>query len=158
MRYLIGAVVLFALWLLISGVYKPLTIGLGVASTLFAIWISARMNRVDGQPNDIRINDFRVLQYFFGYLMVEIAKSNWAVTKLILSLRKDPQSNYVVVPHGQKTDLGETIFANSITLTPGTLTVETSVDAFRVHVLDYQESDMDALADMNARVCEVEAV
>ena len=48
------------------------------------------------------------------------------------------------------------IFANSITLTPGTLTVETEQGEFQIHALDYSDEDLEALADMNRRVSAIE--
>jgi multicomponent Na+:H+ antiporter subunit E len=48
------------------------------------------------------------------------------------------------------------IFANSITLTPGTVSVETEEGYFLVHAISYSADDMDALADMDARVSATE--
>ena len=51
------------------------------------------------------------------------------------------------------------LLANSITLTPGTVSVEAQLGCFLVHALAYQDSDVDALADMDRRItsCEGEA-
>ena len=45
------------------------------------------------------------------------------------------------VPFSQKSDLGQTIFANSITLTPGTISVEVEEDHFLVHALTFLPTD-----------------
>lgn len=138
-----------------SGVYEPLTIGMGAASSVLAIYVGKRMNAIDRHPLAIHLNYFKLITYF-GWLMVEIAKSNWAVTKLILAPKMKLRQNMFEVPYVQKSDLGQTIFANSITLTPGTITVEVEPDHFLVHALAFAEDDHAALADMGRRVAAVE--
>ena len=76
--------ILFALWLLMSGIYKPLVVGFGLASVLLAVYVVRRMDAVDNDHLDIHLKPLGFLAYV-GWLLVEIAKSNWAVTKLILS-------------------------------------------------------------------------
>jgi multicomponent Na+:H+ antiporter subunit E len=66
------------------------------------------------------------------------------------------RQNLFEVPYSQTSDLGQVIFANSITLTPGTLTIETETGDFLIHALSYDTTDMDALADMDRRVTEIE--
>ena len=62
------------------------------------------------------------------------------------------------VPTSQTTELGQVIFANSITLTPGTITVETEGHGLLVHAISYSEDDDKALAEMDRRVSATEAV
>ena len=66
---------LFALWLLMSGIYKPLVVGFGVGSVLLAVYVVRRMDSVDDDPLAMRLNPVRFVGYF-GWLLVEIAKSN----------------------------------------------------------------------------------
>ena len=155
MRSLGTGAVLAALWLLMSGLYKPLVLGLGAASVLLVVYVLYRMDEVDGDRVHIEIRPLAALAYF-GWLLVEIAKSNWAVTKVVLSPSMPIGQHMFSVPYNQRTDLGQVIYANSITLTPGTLTVETDVGFFPVHALSYAPEDMDALADMDARVAAIE--
>ena len=138
-----------------SGIYEPLLIGFGAVSSIVAIAVVKRMNAIDGHPLEIHIN-FLSLFAYFGWLFVEIAKSNWAVTKLILAPKIKLRQNIFEVPYVQKSDLGQTIFANSITLTPGTITVEVDPDHFLVHALAFSEDDHAALADMGRRVAATE--
>jgi multicomponent Na+:H+ antiporter subunit E len=63
-----------------------------------------------------------------------------------------------MVPRSQKTDTGQVIFGNSITLTPGTITIETEGEEFIVHALNYSPDDDAALADMDRRVTQAETV
>ncbi len=155
MRLIGTTVLLFALWLLMSGVYKPLVIGFGVASVLLAVYVVRRMDAVDGEHLEIRLRPFGSFGYL-GWLMVEIAKANWAVTKIILSPAMPIRQHLFEVPNSQGTDLGRVIFANSITLTPGTISVETEDNHFLVHAVDYGDATMGDLADMDARVSATE--
>ena len=63
----------------------------------------------------------------------------------------------LTVPAEQVTDVGRVTFANSITLTPGTITVETEHHSFLVHALTDDAADAEALKDMGARVSAVES-
>ena len=148
--------VLFVLWLLMSGIFKPLIIGFGVASVVLVAIVTRRMDAVDGDKLELRLKPVEFIKYFF-WLLVEIAKANWAVTRVILSGEMKTRQHLFQVPYSQKTDLGQVVFANSITLTPGTISVEAEPGHFLVHAVCYDESDMDALADMNARVAATEA-
>ena len=82
MRFVGAFIVFMGLWLLLSGVYKPLTIGLGVFSALAVVYITHRMDTVDGDRVKIRMKPVAFVLYQL-WLLVEIAKSNWLVTKVI---------------------------------------------------------------------------
>ena len=149
---IVGAIIVFlGLWLLLSGIYKPLTVGLGVLSTLAVIFIINRMDSIDGDRVEIHLKPIEFLLYQ-GWLLVEIAKANWAVTKIIIAPSMPIKQHMFSVPYTQKSDLGQVIFANSITLTPGTVSVETEPGQFLVHAVAYSSDDKAALADMDRRV------
>ena len=78
------------------------------------------------------------------------------VTRVILAGTMPIKQNLFRIPHTQKSDLGQVIFANSITLTPGTVTVETEENEFLVHALSYSEDDLHILADMDRRASATE--
>lgn len=150
-----SAIFMIALWLLLSGIYKPMLVGFGVASVILVLFIVRRMDQVDGDHLTVALNPIKFLTYFI-WLLGEIAKSNWAVTKIILSGQAPQRQHFFDIPYSQSTDLGQVIFANSITLTPGTLTVETEQGDFQIHALDYSDEDLEALADMDRRVSAIE--
>lgn len=155
MRAVASAVFLLALWLLMSGVYKPLVIAFGVGSVLLIMVILLRMDKVDGDHVQLRLRPIRFIGYII-WLFGEIAKANWAVTKVILARSMPIRQKMFHVPQSQKNDLAQVIFANSITLTPGTISVETEEGGILVHALSYAEEDDIALADMDRRVTAVE--
>lgn len=146
---------LFVLWLLMSGIFKPLLIGFAVGSVLVAVFVIKRMDSLDGDRVEVRLSPLRTVKYLM-WLMVEIAKANWTVTKIILSRRMAIRQHLFTVPYTQETDLAQVIFANSITLTPGTITVETEAGNFLVHAVAYSADDPAALAEMDRRVSATE--
>jgi len=155
LKTFLTSIFMVALWLMLSGIYKPMLIGFGIVSVALVMVIVRRMDQVDG--DHVRIS-IKPIQFFFYvlWLFIEIAKSNWRVTKIALARTMPIRQNLFEVPYSQTSDLGQVIFANSITLTPGTLTIETETGDFLIHALSYDPTDMDALADMDRRVTGIE--
>ena len=146
---------MMGLWLMLSGIYKPMLVGFGILSVALVMVIVRRMDRIDGDHVRFAVKPSKLFLYLI-WLLFEIAKSNWLVTRVILARIMPIRQNLFEVPYTQKSDLGQVIFANSITLTPGTLTIETEAGDFLVHALSYSPTDMDDLADMDRRVSEIE--
>ncbi|MEP0943126.1 MAG: Na+/H+ antiporter subunit E [Rhizobiaceae bacterium] len=155
MRAIVQILGLFALWLIMSGIYKSLIIGFGAASSVLCVWIIYRLGLVEGKGI---LQQFRIvagLRYLF-WLIVEIGKADWAVAKVILAKVMPSQQRLVGVPANQRSDIAKVLFANSITITPGTVTVETESNQLIVHALTDEAADLAALEAMGARVCELE--
>ena len=142
-------IVLMAGWLLMSGHYNGLLISLGVISVTFCVLLSHAINASDeeGLPTHI----FARLPSYLFWLFGEIIKSNYATAKFILNGHSDPEIFYVTAT--QNTAAGIATYANSITLTPGTVTMDINEDSakdqFLVHALhadfgeDVRSNDMD---------------
>ncbi len=154
-RIAIFAVSLLVLWLLLSGIYNSLIVTLGIISCLLTTVIAVRMKIVDEEGLLANVSVISLLRYWV-WLIIEIAKANWSVAKTVVSPKLSLQQKILTVPTSQKSDMGKVIFANSITLTPGTITVETEGDGFLVHALTDEAADMDALGDMDNQVAGVE--
>lgn len=141
----LGAI-LFGFWLALSGHYTPLILSFGVGSCVLVVFLSVRMNLVDREGAPFHIAG-RLLLYL-PWLLKEIFVSNLQVARAILD-PKLPISPRMVLFHGtQQTDLGRTIFANSITLTPGTVTTGVEGQDFEVHALlgdGFQSGDEQAM-------------
>ena len=156
LRTMITIVVLFCLWLLMSGIYQGFIVTLGFIAAAIAVFVVRRMDDVaDTGRLEIRLKILNTIIYFL-WLLLEIAKSNLLVTKTILGLHPYIRQHFFKVPCSQETEVGKTTFANSITLTPGTISVEHEGDEIWVHALSYSEEDLDSLADMNSRVSTIE--
>lgn len=149
------SVALFALWLTLSGFFKPFLLMLGVLSCLLTLYLAFRMKLLDDEAVPIQLRP--ALLIYWGWLGGEIFKSAIAVSKVILAREMPLHQQLIAVPAAQKTDMGHVIFANSITLTPGTVTVETRPGLFLVHALTENAADAGGFAEMGRRVAQIEA-
>jgi multicomponent Na+:H+ antiporter subunit E len=133
MRHIALGGLLFAFWLVLSGHYTPMLVAAGAASAALCVFAMIRVRAVDaeGQPFELFLG---ALSYF-PWLMGEIAKSAWAVTKIILHPGLPILPTMTVVRASQKTAAGVATYANSITLTPGTITVGVNGNELVVHAL-----------------------
>jgi multicomponent Na+:H+ antiporter subunit E len=148
-------VVLFGFWLLLSGHYTPLLLSFGVGSCVLVVYLAMRMEVVDEEGAPFHLRG----RFWVGYvpwLMKEILVANIVVAKVILD-PKLPISPRMVVFHGsQQTDLGRAIYANSITLTPGTITTGVEGQDFQIHALTAADLETDEESEMDRRCSEVE--
>ena len=137
-----------------SGVFLPFIIVLGVLSCAVVVFIAMRMDVVDHEAVPLHIT-FRALLYW-PWLMWEIVKANFDVTKRVLGLA--PISPTMIQVRGtQKTDLGLVTFANSITLTPGTISIDVEKDGhILVHAISREGAEGLADGEMDRRVTEME--
>jgi multicomponent Na+:H+ antiporter subunit E len=145
-------VVLFGFWLALSGHYTPFLLLMGALSSAFCVALVSRMGIIDAETVPLQIKP--ALPLYWLWLGWEIVKANVDVAKIILSRRMPLAQQFVHVAANQKTEMGRVIFANSITLTPGTVTVETSEGGFLVHALS--PAFTGSLPEMDARVSGVE--
>ena len=150
------ALFLFAIWLLLSGHYTPLLLVLGVLSSLLVVFLATRADLIDREIQPVLIKP-SVLFYWL-WLAREIIKSNIDVTVRILSPRLPISPTVFTVRAGQKTDLGRVTYANSITLVPGTVTMDVDEDVFTVHALTREAREDLKCGEMDRRVCNVEKV
>lgn len=140
-------VFLFVFWFLLSGHIEPLLLGLGLASVVLTIFLMKRMNVIDHESYPIHLSSR--LPAFLVYISREIVKANVDVIKRIVSYRgKFISPQLVEIPLSQKTDLGRAIYANSITLTPGTVSVELTENKVIVHALTREAADDLSTGDM----------
>ena len=140
-----------------SGINQGFMVGIGFAAAAFSVFVVRRMDdAADADRLEIRLNIIKTLGYLC-WLLVVIFKSNWNVTKTILGLHPNIKQHFFKVPCTQETEVGKTTFATSITLTPGTISVEHEGDGIWVHSLSYSDGDLDSLVDMDARVSNIES-
>jgi len=147
-------VLLFAVWLVWSGHYSPFLIAMGVLSSLLVAVIAHRMGVADEEGVPLEIS-LRALAYL-PYLLLEIVKANIDVTRRILSPRLPIGPRIFRTRALQKSDLGRTIYANSITLTPGTVSIGVEEDEITVHALAREAEEGVLTDEMNRRVTRVE--
>lgn len=159
MRYtgsLVGLLAgLVVLWLLLSGHYTPLLLGLGALSCLFTAWLCHRLGLIDGECVPIAL--LPRLPGYTAWLLGQIFKSNVDVAWRILRPGRHISPTMVSLTAGQQTALGQAIFANSVTLTPGTLTVGLTRGSAQVHALCENGTDDLEGGDIDRRVRRLEA-
>ncbi len=88
---------------------------------------------------------------YFVWLFIEIIKANIAVIKAVLSPGLEISPTLTKIPTPQASDIGKVMFANSITLTPGTVSVSMEDDHILVHALLSEMSDPDDFKEMSRR-------
>lgn len=144
------AVVFYGLWLLLSGHYVPLLLSLGVVSVLVVLFIAMRMDVVDKEGHPVHLGPKALL--YWSWLAWEIIKANLVVTRHILSPRLSISPTVVRVKATQKSELGKVIYANSITLTPGTVSIDIDGPYIVVHALTRDAATELRAGDMDRRV------
>jgi multicomponent Na+:H+ antiporter subunit E len=107
-------------WLLLSGHYTILMLFFMVISVALVVWLNDRMESAKYQIDPV-LRSVRIIHYI-GWLVFETVKSSIDVAMRVWGL-KPIKPAIRRFPAPQKTELGKTIYANSITLTPGTLTI-----------------------------------
>ena len=142
--------VLFGTWLLLSGHYDPLLVGLGLASCASVVYVTHRMDVIDHEGQPVHLT-WRGAAYW-PWLLVEIMKANIDVARRILTPGRSISPTMLRVRATQSTDLGLVIFANSITLTPGTVSVDVGESEILVHALSREGADDLARGEMDRRV------
>jgi multicomponent Na+:H+ antiporter subunit E len=135
---------LAALWLLWSGLYKPLLLGLGLVSCVLVVWLVRRFETVDQESVPLSLG-WGVVPYW-AWLLKEMVKSSLTVTRIVLSPRLRISPRVVQVESRLSTEVGRVVLGNSITLTPGTLTI----DIDRAGVLTVHALTAEGAADLQA--------
>ena len=154
-HFLALAVGLAALWLLLSGIYdNNLLLALGVLSVLLSLWAAARLGVIDEEGVPVQL--FPRILFYWIWLFVQIGKANFAVARAALAADLNISPRMIRVKAPQRTDVGKATFANSITLTPGTVTIDLYDGEVLVHALTEELADPSGFEDMSQRVCAVE--
>ena len=157
LRLIAAILALFVFWLLLSGMFVPFLIGAGLGCAIAVVLFSMRLNVIAEAGNPIRLAWGRFLAYG-PWLIKEIIVAAWDVSKRILHPRLPISPTLVEFRPSQKTDAGLVIHANSITLTPGTISVEAEHGRFLVHALTEEGALSLAGSEMNRRCSELEEV
>lgn len=155
MRYVGTFVLLFLVWFLWSGHTEPLLIGLGLGSSLLITWLGARLGVLDAEafPYHLAVR----LVGYVPWVIWQVIKTNVDVARVILHPKLPIHSHLLFLDITQKTALGRVIHANTITITPGTVTLDVRDNHFVVHALTREAAHEDATSDLNDRVARLEA-
>jgi len=148
-------IAMLATWLLLSGYFQAFLLTLGVVSCILVVAIALRMDVVDREAFPIHLTS-RILTYW-AWLLKEIWLAAVDVTKRVLSPAMPISPTLIELDTTQGSELGQVIYANSITLTPGTFTIRIFGNRVLVHALSQEGADSLAEGDMDRRVTALEA-
>lgn len=141
-------------WLVLSGYFTPFLLTMGLVSALAIVWFARRMDVIDHEGHPLHLG--RSALTYLPWLVVEIIKAAWDVSKIIVNPRLPISPTMVRVKTSQKTPVGQVVYANSITLTPGTISVLVENDEILVHALTREGAEAVVEGDMDRRVTRFE--
>ena len=136
-RLLLWTTLLFAMWLILTSNFyvANILIGLGISFSIAFLYIKL-----------FKDDTFKMISFFwFGAYILVLLKnliiSNFQITKR--TLRKDMRLSpaIIAVKTELKSDWKKLLLANSITLTPGTLTIDIKDDILYIHAIEYHEGE-----------------
>tara|TARA_R110000868_G_scaffold189569_5_gene432605 strand:- start:772 stop:1245 length:474 start_codon:yes stop_codon:yes gene_type:complete len=146
--------ILAMLWLLNSGLYSPLLLSLGLVSVLFVVWLSLRMGIIDDESQPLHLS--RKLPAYYVWLAKKIIQSNIDVVLLVWRGNKAISPCVTSVPLDQTSEIGKVIYANSITLTPGTVAMNMDNNSVQIHSLTIQSMQELQQGEMARQVNQLE--
>lgn len=134
-------ILLSAFWLLLSGYIQPLLLGFGAVSVIIVLFVLKRMDDIDQEKLETGTG-LRLMRYL-PWLTGQIISSSLQVTKLIWGSADKISPSLATIKADKIPPHRRALYANSITLTPGTLSVDLVDDEITVHAL--QESSIEEL-------------
>ena len=141
-------IILLILWLLMSGHYTFLITTLGVLSCIFCVCLAKRAKLIDDEG--LPLIFFPRLTNYLLWLFREIVNSNISTAKAIITGKINPEIFTVKV--SQISEVGKVTYANSITLTPGTVTTQINKNTFEIHALNSDFGDDVRSGQMDKKV------
>lgn len=136
-------------WLLWSGLYTPLLLGLGVLSCAVTLYLAHRMQLLN-ELNFLRI--LVRLPAYWLWLATEVVRSSIEVARIVLDPRLPASPTLVELEDLPGNDIGKAILGNSIILTPGTLTLDLQDDRLIAHSLTSAGAEALSTGEFSRRV------
>ena len=155
LRFLILFFLTIGLWLALSGHFNPLLLSLGVLSATTVTFVSRRMGIIDaeGQPLGLIPGLLRYAPWLATKIVCACIDVAWRITRPSLPIRP----TIIRVPANQQTVAGRVSFANSITLTPGTISLDVLEKEIEVHALTAESAADLQSGEMGKRVEHLES-
>ncbi len=147
--------VLCGIWIALSGLFTPFLLIAGAICCALVVYIAHRMDVIDHEGHPVQLT-LRMPVYWV-WLTVQVVKANFDVAWRVLHPHLPIDPSHERLPTTQHTDLSRVIYANSITLTPGTVTTDVTADEIEVHALTHKGLDELRGGEMDRRVTRIEA-
>jgi len=149
------ALLLAIFWVINSGHFDALLLSLGVISIVLVILLNNLMNKVSGDTQPPVILSWK-LPFYVVWLIKEIVKSNIEVIRCIWQRNPAIEPSVIYVKATQESELFKVLYANSITMTPGTVTMEVEGDTFTIHALTRSSREGVESGEMDTKVRSLE--
>ena len=155
MSFLITTIVMFAFWILLSGEFTFILITSGVVASLITAYLS---HDIFVGKADLKTETGRVFKFivYIPWLLWEIILANVEIAYLVLNPKPLVDPQIVRFKNDLKTDLGIVTLAHSITLTPGTVTVEADREEFVIHAIWQKSAEGIIGGEMQRKVKKIE--
>lgn len=144
-QYILAFVILMTFWYLLSGYLEPFYIGAGIISSLVVTYVSADLMFRSHRYILDSVRTFIRFLLYLPRLMVEILYANIDVAYRILHPKMPIDPGMIIIETPFKGDILRTTFANALTLTPGTVTIDVRRGTFVVHALVMDVSNRELL-------------
>tara|TARA_B100000131_G_C17965111_1_gene552032 strand:- start:430 stop:912 length:483 start_codon:yes stop_codon:yes gene_type:complete len=155
MRFVLTALIMFAFWIFLSGKFSLILLLSGLISSLLVSYMS---NDLLIGNSDIRLGFIRTIKFirFLPWLLWQVVLANIDLALRTLHPKMPINPILINIKNDLKSDLGMVILANSITLTPGTVTIDVNKNEFLVHVISEKAAQSLISGEMQMRVKEIE--
>ena len=147
-------VILLIVWLLWSGHTEPMLVGFGVVAALIGVAFASRTKILDEEAFPFHLAG-RMFT-FVPWVVWQIVLANLHVVKVVLSPKMPIRPHLIKVPARQRTVIGAVIHANTITITPGTVTLDLRDGCLLIHALTDPAAEDDLDGTVDRRLCELE--
>lgn len=157
MSFILTAIIMFTFWVVLSGKFTPLLLFLGIVSSFLVAYTFhyTLMGHVDWRQAIWGIKRTLRFTAYLPWLLKEIVKANIHVTRLVLHPRMPINPALIRFKTKLKDDIAIATFANSITLTPGTIAVDFKDGEYWVHALDRASAEGLLAGEMEGKVAEI---
>lgn len=152
MKNILGLALLLAIfWLVNSGMFKTLLLVFGAVSVIIVVAVSRQMTRRDGEEFPLILPSAQLPGYLI-WMLGQIVRSNLDVASRVWRGRASISPVVIRVKASQTSDVGKVLYANSITMTPGTVTLRVDDDVLEVHALTREGAAELEKGEMDRRV------
>lgn len=147
-------IILFAFWVLLSGQFDAFHLSLGAICSILVAYLYHDLLFANVRVGDMRVVAGRFITYI-PWLLYQILMSNIHVASLVLRPKMPIDPKIVTFKTKLETDISCVTLANSITLTPGTITMEIRDGVYYVHALSKKVADELKAGEMEDRVAHI---
>lgn len=144
--------ILAVAWLLLSGLFKPIILVLGALSCVLTVYV---VHRTSFFKDSTSLHVLPRMPVYWFRLCIDIIKSSISVTRIILDPKLPISPTVVEFEAAPKGPIGQVILGNSITLSPGTVTMDVHEGRLCVHCLTQEGADALLADDVNQRTAEL---